>query len=181
MSATTLDYDGTATFNQPAPYLPPDSHTKTHLKTPQIVAAGVSFRPTPDWNIEFDVDWSDWDTVKNVVIDGVGTTPLNWNSSFFYEVGVTRQLGKGYFASLGYFFSESSTPDAYYTPLVPDTDLHVGSLGFGHHGQRWNWALAGQIIGGSFRNVSGVVSDPTVNGRYRLFTPSLSFSVGYHF
>ena len=178
-SATTLDYDGTASF-QPA--IAPSMHTKTHLDFPQMAAAGISFRPTTNWNIEVDIDWTDWDRVKNAVIDHFATLTLNWQSSFFYEFGVTRQLGKGYFASAGYFFSEASTPDKNYTPLVPDTDLHVGSLGFGYKGHRWNWALAGQIIGGGFRNVTvGNGTDPSVNGKYRLFTPTVSFSVGYHF
>jgi len=179
-SATTLDYSGTASFSPSTPFLPPPTHTTTHLEFPQIVAAGVSFRPTTNWNIEVDIDWTDWDVVKNAVIQGIGTLTLNWQSSFFYEFGVTRQLGKGYFVSAGYFFSEASTPEKNYTPLVPDTDLHVGSLGLGRKGQHWTWALAGQIIGGAFRNVSGA-ADPSVNGRYRLFTPTVSFSIGYRF
>jgi len=179
-SGTSLDYGGMASFSPDNALLPPASHTTAHLKFPQIVTGGISFRPTPNWNIEFDVDWSDWDSVNSAVIDGFATLPLNWNSSFFYELGVTRQLGKGYYVSAGYFFSEASTPERNYTPLVPDTDLHVGSLGVGHKGQHWNWAVAGQLIGGEFRTVSQA-SDPSVNGRYRLFTPTLSFSVGYHF
>src|SRR6266700_3362596 len=139
-----------------------------------------SFRPNTNWYIEVDTDWTDWDVVKNAVIQGIGTLTLNWQSSFFYEFGVTRQLGKGYFVSAGYFFSEASTPEKNYTPLVPDTDLHVGSLGLGRKGQHWTWALAGQIIGGAFRNVRGA-ADPSVNGRYRLFTPTVSFSIGYRF
>ncbi len=179
-SATTLDYEGTASFS-PASYpLPPPIATKTHLDFPQIVAGGISFRPTTNWNVEVDIDWTDWDRVKSAVIAGIGTLPLYWESSFFYEFGVTRQLGKGYFVSAGYFFSQASTPDKYYTPLVPDTDLHVGSLGVGYRGNHLSWALAGQVIGGPYRNVEGAV-DPSVNGRYRLFTPTVSLSVGYRF
>src|SRR5439155_18064288 len=55
MSATTMDYDGPASFSPPAPYFPPDTHTKAHLNFPQIIAGGVSFRPTTNWNVEFDV------------------------------------------------------------------------------------------------------------------------------
>jgi long-chain fatty acid transport protein len=179
-SATDMDYEGTASFKPAAPFLPAPMNTKTHLDFPQIVVGGISFRPTTNWNIEVDIDWADWNRVKNLVIDNVATLPLNWKSSFFYEAGVTRQLGKGFFASAGYFFSEASTPDKNYTPLVPDTDLHVGSLGFGYKGPHWNWALAGQLIGGGFRTVSGA-ADPTVNGKYRIFTPTISFGLGYHF
>jgi long-chain fatty acid transport protein len=145
-----------------------------------IAVGGVSFRPTTNWNFEVDVDWTGWDTVKNAAISGFPSLPLNWQSSFFYEFGVTRQLGKGYFVNAGYFFSEASTPDKYFTPLVPDTDLHVGSLGFGHRGRQWDWAVAGQLIGGGYRTVSGA-ANPAVDGRYSLFTPTLSLAVGYHF
>lgn len=179
-SATSLDYDGKATFRPPATFLPPASNTKTHLDFPQIIAGGVSYRPTTNWNIEVDVDWSDWNKVKGAVIDGVGTLPLNWRSSFFYELGVTRQMGNGYFLSAGYFFSEASTPERDYTPLVPDQDLHIASLGFGRNGEHWNWAVAGQLIGGASRKIDEA-ANPTVNGRYRLFVPTVSFSVGYHF
>jgi len=180
MSATTLDYGGMASFSPDAAFLPPATHTTAHLNFPQIISGGVSFRPTTNWNMEVNIDWSDWDSVNNAVIDGFAKIPLNWNSSFFYEFGITRQLGNGYYVSAGYFFSQASTPERNYTPLVPDTDLHVGSLGVGRKGQHWNWALAGQLIGGDFRHVDNAV-DPTVNGKYRLFTPTISFSVGYHF
>jgi long-chain fatty acid transport protein len=179
-SATDVDYEGTASFEPGSPFLPTPSHTKAHLNFPQIVAAGVSFRPSTNWNIEVDIDWTDWNVVKDATIEGVGVIPLTWSSSFFYEFGLTRQLGNGYFVGVGYFFSEASMPDENYTPLVPDSDLHVGSLGVGYNGVRWTWAVAAQAIGGNYRNVDGAVN-PTVNGRYRLFTPTLSISVGCRF
>ena len=179
-SATTFNYESTASFRPTAPFLPPDMNTTAHLNFPQIAVGGVSFRPTTNWNFEVDVDWTGWSTTESLVIDNIGTLPLNWHSSFFYEFGVTRQLGKGYYASIGYFFSEASTPDKEYTPLVPDTNLHVASLGFGRRGEHWNWALAGQLIGGAYRTISDA-NNPTVDGKYRIFTPTVSFSVGYHF
>lgn len=179
VSKTSMDYDGRATFRPEAVFLPPDSDTTTHLDFPQMISGGVSFRPTTNCNIEVDVDWSDWNSVNKATIKHIAALPLNWNSSFFYEAGVTRQLGKGYFVSAGYFFSEKSTPDKDYTPLVPDTDLHVGSLGVGRRGVHWDWALAGQIIGGAFRKIENA-NNPAVDGSYRLFTPTVSFSVGYH-
>lgn len=179
-SATTFRYEGSSTFSPAAPGLPPSGNTTADLKYPQMVAAGISFRPTPLWNIEVDIDWTDWDRVKNAVFAGVGTLTLNFESSFFYEAGVTRQLGKGYYASAGYFYSEASTRSSYYTPLVPDTNLHVGSVGVGRKGTHWDWAFALQIIGGAYRDVTDA-ANASVDGRYRLFTPTLSGSIAYHF
>ena len=89
-----------------------------------------------------------------------------------YEVGVTRYFDSGYYLSAGYFYSEASTSSLYFTPMVPDTNLHIGSLGGGYKGQTWSWALALQIIGGGWRNVAVDPSvNQTVNGRYQALHP----------
>ena len=191
-SSSCMDYHGDFSVHD----LPPTglsssaSGASSKLEAPQIVIGGISYRPTLKWNLEFDVDWADWTSVKNLAIQGatIDGAPvpynrtLDWQASFMYEVGVTRYFDNGYYLSAGYFYSEASTSSLYFTPMVPDTDLHIGSLGGGYKGQTWSWALALQIIGGGWRNVTADPSvNQTVNGRYKLFTPTLSFSVGYHF
>jgi len=181
-SSSAIDYDGNAEA-RPAPPLPSLGATSARINFPQTFTAGVSYRPCDQWNIEVDVDWADWASVDRLVIQAIQTRPLGWEGSFTYSIGVTRSLGRGYFVSAGYSFSEAATPDSLFTPLVVDTDLHTGSLGGGYKGEHWSWALAAQLAGGAERNVAvdpAAVSS-TVNGRYQLFTPSLAFSVGYHF
>lgn len=178
-SASTIDYKGDATF-RPVPPLPPMTASSAEFKFPQIIAAGVSYRPTPNWNLEVNVDWTDWESLDTVSIKNVGPLPLNWNASFFYEAGITRSLGNGYSISAGYFFSEASTPDNNFTPIVPDTDLHIASMGVGYKGSRWDWAVAVQLIGGGYRTVTGNVNS-TVDGKYRIFTPTLSVALSYKF
>ncbi len=178
-SGVGIHYDGTATLRAPRLFNR-SFDSSIPLDFPQIITGGVSFHPTTNWNVEADVDWTDWDVVDRLAVRGVTTRPLDWKASFFYEFGVTRQLAKGYFASAGYFYSQQSTSERYFIPTVPDTDLHVGSLGVGFKGKQWQWAIAGQIIAGPWRRINDNVN-PTVNGRYRLFTPTLSVSAGYHF
>lgn len=177
-SQTTQNYEGDTSFS-PAPPLPPGSDTSAQFKFPQYIRAGVSYRPTPKWNLEVNIDWTDWDRVDDLTIQGVSTTPLQWKSSFFYQGGVTRYLDNGYYVSAGYFFSEASTSETYFTPIVPDTDLHVGSLGVGRRGKRWDWAVAGQLIAGPWRDVDA--ASPAVSGKYKLLSPAFSVSLGYHF
>jgi long-chain fatty acid transport protein len=181
-SGSRMNYQGTFSVN-PSPPLPPVClNTQTAIEFPQIAIAGISYRPTTNWNFEFDLDWADWQSVDSLTIQGVKSRPMGWQSTFMYEVGITRYLGKGYFVSAGYFFSPSSTPDKFYTPLQPDCDLHIGSFGGGYRGQNWDWALAFQLIASGWNNVTvDPLISPTVNGRYRLMTPTLAFSVGYHF
>jgi long-chain fatty acid transport protein len=191
--ATTMDYDGTTTYN---PGIGPVSSTKTTASVPfpQIVSGGISFRPTPKWNIEADVDWIDWHTLGTVTLDGTknifgSNLPLqfNWHDSLQYKFGITRYLDDGWFVSAGYFYSGDTASSQYFSPAVPDTDLNVASLGFGRKGEHWHWAVAGQIIAGPERNITADAGNTnpftgvSAAGKYQLFVPTVVFSVGYHF
>jgi len=181
-SATTMNFEGTASASGS---ISGASHSTASVPFAQFAAAGVSFRPNEKWNIEADVDWSDWHSLTTVTFNntplGNIPYPFNWKSSFLYELGVTRYLEKGYFVSAGYFFSQNSTSERDFTPTVPDTNLHVGSVGFGHKGVRWAWTLAGQIITGPDRVISQDTAFPAANGRYHWMNGSLDFSIRYHF
>ena len=190
-SATTQNYQGTARYN-PGITIPP-THASGSFNFPQIVSGGVSFRPTEKWNIEVNVDWTDWNKLNTVTLNGThnlgfpGDLPLalNWRGSWFYELGVTRYLNEKWSVSAGYFFSTQSTSERDFNPIVPDTDLHVGSLGLSYKGEKWRCAIAGQIITSSVREVKSSLSNPftgqSANGRYQLFVPTVSVSVGYRF
>jgi long-chain fatty acid transport protein len=180
-SATTINYDG---YSQTSPSTPfpyyPATKTTASVQFPQYVALGVSFRPTENWNFEFDADWTDWDNVNTILFKGtpLGNIPfvLNYESSWMYEFGVTRQLGNGYYASVGYIYSENSSPDRNYNPIVPDANLHLGSVGFGHHGKRWDWALGYHFAYNGGREVTAA-ANPAVNGTYKTFNNAVNFSV----
>jgi long-chain fatty acid transport protein len=182
-STTDVDYQGTAETSIPGIFSGTTS-AAAGVKFPQFVVGGVSFRPTEKWNLEFDLDWTDWNSVKQISISTPtgGSTPmiLNYRSSFMYEFGVTRQLGKNYWASLGYFYSENSSPDKNFTPIIPDTDLHLGGIGFGHKGKRWDWAVAYQFGYCPGRTVSGDVS-PLANGTYTVFNNAINVSATFKF
>lgn len=189
-SATTMDYRGDTTYNPGISI--PAAKTTARFQFPQIVSAGVSFRPTPKWNIEVDVDWTDWNSINTVTLSGTKSIfgrdlplQLNWHDSWLYELGVTRYFNNGWYVSAGYFFSGDTLPGKYYTPAVPDTDLHVGSLGVGRKGKRWDWAVAAQIITGGARTINNSQLNPftgeSADGKYQLFVPTVSLSMNYHF
>jgi long-chain fatty acid transport protein len=181
-SATTVDYEGTAATAIPFVFSG-TTLASARIQFPQYVVGGLSFRPTEDWNLEFNLDWTDWDSVHQISINTPsGSTPLllNYRSSFMYEIGVTRQLGKGYWASLGYFYSENSSPDKNFTPIIPDTDLHLGGIGFGHKGKHWDWAAAYQFGYCPGRTVSGDTS-PLADGIYKVFNNAFNLSATLKF
>jgi long-chain fatty acid transport protein len=178
-SAVNQDYDGTATA-APAPPFPGSFSSDANLDYPQIIIAGVSYRPNENWNLEVNLDWADWDSFNYANIANAGTIPFHWESSFFVEVGATRYLEGGWYVSAGYFFSENSTPDLYYNPIIADGNLHVAAFGVGRKGETLSWALACELIGGPWNEVENP-ANPAVAGKYRLFTPTLSASVAFHF
>src|SRR5580704_2431753 len=47
--------------------------TSANVPFPQSIVGGVSFRPTPKWNFEFDTTWTDWHALKTV---GLASTPV---------------------------------------------------------------------------------------------------------
>lgn len=182
-SPTTLNYSGTASQTLGAPFASSTAST-AEIAFPQFVIGGISFRPTPKWNIEFDLDWTDWAAVKQIELKntpfGNQPIPLNYRSGLIYDCGVTRQLGNGYFASVGYIYAQNSSPDANYTPLIPDANLHLGSFGFGHHGLRWDWALAYHFGYNGGRTVQND-ANAAANGTYKTFNNAVNLSFTYKF
>lgn len=191
---TTMTYEGHATTT-PLPAILPGffapayferADASTSIQFPQSAGVGVSFRPTPQWNLEVNADWTDFDNVNQIAIQGPGVPPINLNyqSSWMYQFGVTRKFDGGWFVSTGYIWSENSSPDAGFHPLIPDSDLHLGSIGFGRRGQRWDWAFGyhfgynpGRTVNGSQRSLAGETAD----GEYKILNHAFNVAATFKF
>jgi long-chain fatty acid transport protein len=184
--ATTIDFEGHSETIPSSPFPPYYPRTDTHasLRFPQFIVAGISYRPTKNWNLEVDIDWTDWDNLNRAVFKGtpLGDLPLifNYTSSFIYDFGVTRQLGKGYFVNLGFIYSENSSPDRNFNPLVPDADLYLPGVGFGYRGKRWDWAVGYHCAINPGRDIKNNVN-PTVDGHYKTFNNAVNIAATFKF
>jgi long-chain fatty acid transport protein len=184
-SETITDIKGhTTTFIPQNPYFSEflSQNADGRFVFPQFIQAGYSYRPTPDWNIEFDLDWTDWHSLKTVTLNqdvsGPQLIPFNWQSSFMYELGATRYFAQDYHFSLGFVYSQTSVPDSSFSPAIPDSDRYILSTGLGWKKGRFSWDFAYQFAYGPPRAISnGLPSD----GDYRFISHALTFSVGYHF
>ena len=153
---------------------------------PQQMVAGYSFRPTPKWNLEFNADWTDWDTLNTVSLNQTGPLalapvplPFNYQASLLYEWGVTRYFERGWSVSGGYIYSQNSIPSAFFSPSVPDSDRHVFSLGVGRQYEHLRWDAAYQFAWGPGREVAS--ADPSATGRYSFNSHAIALSIGYAF
>ena len=157
---------------------------------PLKAEAGFSYRPTPKWNLEFDVDYTDWNSMGTVNIQqahGVPglfpqniALPLEWKSSWYYELGATRYFDNGWHVSAGYIFNQNAVPDANYNTVVADENRHFFSVGVGHKGKQLDFDVAYQFGYGPDRTVNGSVN-PAANGTYGFISHAVAVSVGWHF
>ena len=166
---------------------------------PLTAVLGVSFRPTPKWNLEFDADYTDWSSLGQITIRQQSTPPfpvqqnipvnLNWQPSWIFEFGATHYLDNDWHLSAGYLYNQNSVPDAFYSPLAADLDRHFFSLGAGHKGRRFDFDVAYQFGYGPARTVSGSMpsSQPgffagqTADGTYEFISHAMFVTVGIHF
>ncbi len=182
-SATKMDYSGHTETVSLASGLSLRQDAKAEFEFPQSVTLGWSWRPAPEWNVEFNANWTDWSSFDTVQIkQATSTVPLalNWRSSWYFAWGVTRKFEGGWRASAGYIYSQNSVPDGNFTPLVPDTDRHAGSVGIGRDMGKWSWDVAYQLTRGTERTVNGSAS-VVADGRYDWWSHALAVSVGLKF
>lgn len=178
------------------PFLPPfkeRSSASADFSFPLSATFGISYRPTPKWNVEFDADYTDWNQVQTLTIHR--DTPslvlpqnvpvvLDWQSSWYYELGGTRYLDNGWHVSAGYIFNENSMPNAHYTPLVADQDRHFFTLGVGRKCEHVNFDVAYQFGYGPDRKVTGSApsnAGQTADGTYGFISHAILVTAGVNF
>jgi long-chain fatty acid transport protein len=155
------------------------------LHFPQFLTFGYSFRPTPKWNFEADVDWTDWNYVNTLNVHQQGGTEVkelfDWSNSLAFEFGATRELGYGLRLSVGYIYTEHAVPENRFDPLVPDGRRHIFCFGLGQTIGRFNWDIAYQYAYQPSRSISNSATGNLIDGDYRLRANAFSISIGYAF
>lgn len=202
-SITTVEFEGETSVHNEVPFPPGvgaipafryKSDAEAEVPFPVSAVFGVSYRPTPNWNLEFNADYNGWNRINTLTVQQ-STAPipvipasvpvaLNWEDSWYYEFGATRYFGNGWSVSGGYILNENSTPIANYTPLVPDQDRHFFSVGTGYSGERFNFDLAYQFGYGPARTVNGGIASATgqtADGDYAFESHAVMLSAGWRF
>jgi long-chain fatty acid transport protein len=198
-SSTRMDYEG-HTDTQYRGLLPTTSSAATlnDYEFPMQVSTGVSYRPTKKWNFEFDAEYTDWNSLGTLTLHQSSPNPVvrasnipvafNWESSWYYEFGVTRYFDNGWHVSAGYIFNENSVPNAHYQPVVTDMDKHFFSLGLGYQCRHLSLDVAYQLGYGPDHTVTGSATPAgypagyhPADGTYSFLSHAVSVSAGWHF
>lgn len=177
---TEIEYDGTADLLIPnVGFAPFDA--EADLTYPESIVFGYSYRPNEKWNIELNIDWTNWDRVDSLVLEGVPgdlAYELNWESAFIWELGATRYFDNGWNVSAGYTYVENAVPQGDFLPIVPDNDRHFFAIGVGQTIGQFYWQATYQYAYSDERTIKGNNYD-TVNGDYDLDSQAFAFSLGY--
>ena len=201
-SRSHIDFDGYTEFEQEPFVQPQQVQAKANVTFPLTAVGGVSYRPTTNWNIEFDADYTDWSSFGTVtiaqapipfptsqVINQNIPVTLTWRPSWAFELGATRYFGKNWQVSAGYLFNQNSVPDTYYSPLAADMDRYFLSLGGGYHNQHLSLDLTYQfgygpthtVVGSNPSSTPAFTTGQTADGSYGFISHAVIASVGLHF
>jgi long-chain fatty acid transport protein len=197
-SSATVTLDGHTSVERLPNIQETQQSAQTDFKFPFTVVCGISYRPTPKWNIEFDADYTDWSSFGSNTIHQATPPPafpsdaylkLYWQPSWMYEFGVTRYFDSGWQVSAGFVYNENSVPSGHYTPLVADMDRYFLSAGTGYKGKHFNFDIAYQFGYGPTHTVTGsqpatippISTGQTPNGNYDFISHAVSVSVGWRF
>jgi long-subunit fatty acid transport protein len=135
----------------------PDFRYDAEVETtfPQMVKAGVSWRPHPRWRVVLQVDWINWSDAfddlpitlrngSNADLNGFAgsstlqdTPPLDWRDRFVYRVGVEYAVTPQITVRGGYAYGKSPVPDGTLTPLTAAIMEHSLGVGVGYRHRRF--------------------------------------------
>lgn len=146
-SATKVDYDGsvdTLLFD-PLGAFTFSFDGDTSLEFPQQIVLGYQYRPNDTWSIEANVKWTDWTSFDRLVVEtpaGTEVTNQDYSSGLIWSLGASYAVSDATTLNFGYLYGESTSPDAGFSPLVPDADLHVFSVGVDQEVGQWTLSAA---------------------------------------
>lgn len=115
-----------------------NSQVDVDLKLPDTASIGFVHSLDDRMQILADLTWTHWSVFKSlqVINSNVGvpltTIPQNWKDALRLAVGMNIGLSPVWKLKLGAGYDQSPVPNAYRSPIVPDTDKFVVAIGMQH-------------------------------------------------
>ena len=171
-SPFSIDFNGHARLLEGRKTIVGPAPTDASLDFPQSFGLGYAVRPVKPLKLELDVDWTDWHSVDELAISSPNrdfngqNVPADWKSGFTYRLGLDYALTPQWSLRAGYAYSQGSTPEATFSPLVPDSDYNLFAAGVGYHNKRWGIDVCGEYILRNRHDVVASVDSPAVDGTW---------------
>lgn len=168
-----------------------NSDVASKITMPPQLLAGISFAPNEKLTLEFDIDWRGWsqfDTIRIRFKDKrVNRVDLNanWKDTITYRVGMDYKLNDNVSLRAGYAYDPSCIKNNRLDPLVPDSDKHAITVGFGYRWKKWTFDISNMAL--FFETASTHTAKAGFNNmfdfdaKYRTFANLTSISLSYKF
>jgi long-chain fatty acid transport protein len=202
-SQVDVDIDGDMSFGGVDPRLAllfREGEAESTIKLPAQFVAGVALQATDDLIVEVGTRWEDWDVNDKQTLDLQNTflgqpsivIDRNWHSTWAYNIGANYQLNEKIALNLGYLYGENAVPNKAIEPIIPDSDVHLFTIGTDLTCDAWTLSAAFGYEYHDSRTKNNAVGDPlgsqlagmpvaTANGEYDTDIYLLGLSVGYKF
>ena len=171
-SGFSMDLDGNAYITDPAiPKIGP-SPSRVPIEFPQSAGLAYAVRPIQPWKLEADVVWTDWSVFNQVQLQSHDphfngqTIPEKWRSGYSFRFGTQYDLTRSWTLRGGYAYGQTAVPDSTFSPLVPDSNYHLFSVGLGYSTERWSLDAAYQFVYRERHHVHGSVNGALVEGMW---------------
>jgi long-chain fatty acid transport protein len=184
-SRTRLDFSGTADFAE-APGLMDilmDQDVRATITLPDLITAGVMWRPRPRLELNAQIDWTLWSTFKALTLDFANPGTPDFQISRSSVQPLTGRLGGewrwpdwGLAARAGASFDQSASRKDTLAPSAPDANRLSLGTGFGYQRGRFTFDVAYLYAHFLPAEASGPNAQP--EGTYRSHAHVLAVTVG---
>jgi long-chain fatty acid transport protein len=116
------------------------------LTLPRQITGGVALTPVNPLSVYLDIEWARWSEFESLLSTYSEGVELALRNTTAIKTGVEYRLGQYAAVRAGYARHQSSVDEAGRTPVYPDLDRNVYSLGFGYEGPLYSIRHNGQQV-----------------------------------
>ncbi|HTI71966.1 MAG TPA: outer membrane protein transport protein [Candidatus Limnocylindria bacterium] len=186
-SPMDIEYKGDSHLQYPAGLgsLDFNSSFSTKIRFPTIVGLGYGVELPNNIRLEANVEWLEYSRFKELSVaapfpgTGVATplsTPEDWRDTFTAGVGGSWRFSEHWTLRSSYLFAQTPVPNSTLSPLFPDADQHLITVGVGGRYGRHRLDLAyGHAFYATARPSGSYV------GRFELDSNLFSAAYGFGF
>ncbi len=143
------------TSNQGAALTDFDATWKSELPLAAELTLGMAYMPTDRLTLEFDVNYTFWDSYQSLDFDFLdGRVPdsssdRKFENTLSYRVGASYDFNDRWTGRIGAYYDENPSPDDYFSPETPTVDNRALTSGVSYNFKN------GFSIDGSYLFLSG--------------------------
>ncbi len=172
-----------------------DQRFSADINLPHIVFLGVRFMPLKGLSLELDaqwIQWSCWDKLTFKLSEGISLGPdanqmelaevSNYHDAWQIRLGGEYKFFNNHFtARLGFLWDQNPASSQYLSPMLPDSERVMPTVGFGTEWAGFFVDLAYMPVFTLKRTVTWADDLNDFPGTYQSVTHVVVASLGYHF